>query len=100
MGRGGAIVRGREVFEGRNCLFCHSGPALTSTQTFDVRLVDEAGNREFNPPSLRGVGGREPLLHDGRAADLGDLFRRHRHPQGSDYPAGELDDLIAYLRSL
>ena len=98
--QGEAIGRGREAFEAKGCASCHAGLDFTSAKTFDVQIADEMGHREFNPPSLRGVGGREPLLHDGRAADLGDLFRRHRHPRGSDHSAGEVDDLIAYLRSL
>jgi len=99
-GRGEAVDRGRAVFEARACAKCHAGPEFTSTETFDVGLADELGNRKFNPPSLRGVGAREPLLHDGRAPTLPDVFLRHRHPRGAEWSPGEVEELVAYLKSL
>ena len=96
----GAASRGREVFASRDCARCHAGPEFTSAGRHDVGLVDEAGNRKFNPPSLRGAGRRRPLLHDGRAASLEDLFQIHRHPRHAEWAPGELADLIAYLKTL
>ncbi len=34
---------------------CHALPEYTSPGRYDVGLRDEVGNREFNPPSLRGA---------------------------------------------
>ena len=65
-----------------------------------VGLADEVGHRQFNPPSLRGVGRREPLLHDGRAATLDEVFRRYRHPREATLSDAEVDDLVAYLKTL
>jgi cytochrome c peroxidase len=95
-----AIARGREVFRARGCAECHAPPEYTSPGRFDVGLADEVGNRKFNPPSLRGVGGREPLMHDGRAERLGDVFRRVKHPKGAAYSDAEVNDLTAFLRTL
>ncbi|MDR3634073.1 MAG: cytochrome c peroxidase [Isosphaeraceae bacterium] len=95
-----AVARGRELFELRRCDRCHAGPEYTARGHYDVGIADEVGNRRFNPPSLRGVGQRESLLHDGRAATLGDLFLRHRHPRSADWTAAEVDDLVAFLNSL
>jgi YVTN family beta-propeller protein len=95
-----ASARGRAVFQSRKCDVCHAPPEYTSRERFDVGVSDEVGNRRFNPPSLRGVSRREPLLHDGRANTLEDLFLRDRHPRESVLTAQEIDDLVAFLRTL
>ena len=95
-----AFLRGREVFQSRKCDACHTPPEYTSPERFDVGLTDEVGNRQFNPPSLRGVSRREPLLHDGRASTLEDLFQRDRHPRESVLTTQEIRDLVAFLRTL
>jgi cytochrome c peroxidase len=58
----------------------------------------------FNTPSLRGVYLKVKFLHDGRADTLHEVLTG---PHAPDKVAGtspltpqELDDLIAYLRSL
>jgi DNA-binding beta-propeller fold protein YncE len=95
-----AAARGREVFRARKCAECHAPPQYTSADTYDVGLADEAGHRRFNPPSLRGVGRREPLLHDGRARTLEELFSRHGHPRNSTFSPGEIADLVEFLGTL
>jgi YVTN family beta-propeller protein len=97
---GAAAGRGREVFRTRGCAECHAPPQYTTPQAYDVGLADEVGHRRFNPPSLRGVGRREPLLHDGRAATLEEVFRRHRHPGDAELSPGEVADLVAFLQTL
>jgi cytochrome c peroxidase len=97
---GAASERGRAVFEARKCDRCHAPPEYTSPGLFDVGLADEAGRRAFNPPSLRGVGSLAPLLHDGRAASLTDLFGRLGHPRNAVLASPALDDLVAFLRGL
>jgi len=96
----GAAVRGRRVFEKLDCVHCHKPPTYTSDQVYDVGLADEAGLRRFNPPSLLGVSQLPRLLHDGRAANLREVFTRFDHPDGERLPRGELDDLLAFLNSL
>ena len=95
-----AALRGREVFQSRKCDACHTPPEYTSPERFDVGVADEVGNRRFNPPSLRGVSRREPLLHDGRASTLEDLFQRDRHPREAVLTTQEIRDLVAFLRTL
>ncbi len=94
------IARGEAVFRRSGCSECHAGNRFTSPETYDVGLEDEQGNRRFNPPSLRGLSQRGPYLHDGRAADLDQLFGELRHQL--DEPLSEADrtDLITFLRSL
>jgi YVTN family beta-propeller protein len=95
-----AIARGREVFRARKCASCHEPPEYTTTKTYDVGLVDEVGNRQFNPPSLRAVSRRDALFHDGRVQTLRDAFARGHHPRGLVLSPREIDDLVAFLGTL
>lgn len=95
-----AVERGRAVFRSRECATCHAPPSYTTAERVDVGLADEVGNRAFNPPSLRGVGLRQPLLHDGRAKTLADVFATHRHPRNARFTAQEVADLVAFLQTL
>jgi cytochrome c peroxidase len=95
-----AVERGRMVFERRDCASCHAPPTYTSTAVFDVGLRDSRGNKEFNPPSLRGVSHRDSFLHDSRASTIEDVFLLHRHPSDSPYSQDEVAALSAFLRSL
>jgi hypothetical protein len=97
---GPAVERGRAHFAAGGCTDCHAPPLFTSPDTYTVGLTDETGADTFNPPSLRGVGGRARLFHDGRFRRIEDLLARAEH-QGSE----ELDeegraDVAAYLRTL
>jgi DNA-binding beta-propeller fold protein YncE/cytochrome c peroxidase len=95
-----AVDRGRALFASRNCAECHAAPDYTTSGTYDVGLTDEVGHSRFNPPSLRGLGRREPLLHDGRARTLEELFSRHGHPHGARLSAEDASDLSAFLKTL
>ena len=96
----GAVRRGRDVFTSNGCANCHAPPAYTARRTYDVGLVDEVGNKQFNPPSLRGVSQGGPFFHDGRAATLEEVFTRHRHQLKNKLSEQELGDLLAFLASL
>jgi YVTN family beta-propeller protein len=95
-----AVARGRQTFESRTCASCHAPAEYTSPSRFDVGLVDEVGNREFNPPSLRGVSRRDNFLHDGRARSLAEVFQKTRHPRGLTLTAREIADVVAFLNTL
>jgi DNA-binding beta-propeller fold protein YncE/mono/diheme cytochrome c family protein len=95
-----AIERGHAVFARQKCDRCHVPPTFTSPRLYDVGLRDELGNRQFNPPSLRGVGQRAAFFHDGRATSLRDVFAVHRHPGNTQLPDADLADLIAFLQSV
>ncbi len=95
-----AASRGKAIFKARDCARCHSGDALTSEGQYDVGLDDQAGNRKFNPPSLRGAGLRDRFLHDGRAGSIEDVFRVQKHPDGRSMSSDEIRDLAAFLRTL
>jgi YVTN family beta-propeller protein len=97
---GPSVTRGQQLFQARKCADCHAPPEYTSSESYDVGLVDEVGNRRFNPPSLRGVSRRDALLHDGRAHSLAELFQKERHPAGLVLSAREVADLVAFLETL
>jgi len=102
-----AAERGREVFRSAKaaCNTCHAGPESTDGKVHLTGLEDPADRyRGYNPPSLRGVYDKDPYLHDGRSRTLRDALAG---PHAPDAVTGlgtlddrELDDLIAYLKTL
>ncbi len=105
-GLGPAARRGEALFRSSktNCSSCHSGPEFTDGKRHDVGL-NEPGDvyKGHNPPSLRGVYDKDPYLHDGRARTLRDALTGDHAPEnlgGEPISVAELDDLIAYLKSL
>lgn len=113
-----AAVRGREVFERAGCPACHASPELTDSAIVDgvPRLHDVgtlgpgSGMRLGEPltgldtPTLHGLWGTAPYLHDGSAPTLREVLTTRnegdRHGTTSTLSADELDDLIAYLLCL
>ena len=65
---------------------------------------DEGFGPAFDTPSLRGVWDGAPYLHDGSAPTLLDVLTNRnagdRHGRTSQLTEGEIQDLIAFLRSL
>jgi YVTN family beta-propeller protein len=102
-----AARRGELVYNSSKaaCRSCHGGPELTDGKVHDVGL-NERGDvyKGHNPPSLRGVYDKDPYLHDGRAATLKEALTKGHSPQEvtglGELSEAELDDLIAYLKSL
>jgi hypothetical protein len=96
-----AVGRGHAVFETIGCVNCHQPGDYTTADAYDVGLEDEAGQSNFNPPSLLGLSQRETFFHDGRATDLQDVLMSSEHGQLSKSLNGrELADLIAFLNNL
>jgi YVTN family beta-propeller protein len=99
--------RGEAVFRSPKaaCSSCHGGPEFTDGKLHDVGL-GERGDvyKTHNPPSLRGVYDKDPYLHDGRARTLRDVLTEGHNPEDvmglGMLTEGDLDDLIAYLKSL
>ena len=94
------VSDGRRLFDSLNCIDCHTGTTLTSSDVYDVGLEDERGLRHFNPPTLRGVGYREKLFHDKRANSLEEVFTKFEHQLERQLTEAELAALLRYLRSL
>ena len=94
------VERGRELFRLSGCTECHVPPLFTSADTYDVGTRDEAGATRFNPPSLRGVGLRAGLFHDGRHGTIEDMLARSGHPRGETLEAQAMAEIAAYLKTL
>jgi cytochrome c peroxidase len=84
-----------------DCKRCHVPPlTYTSQDAYDVGLADAAGNRKFNPPSLRGVGHGPAYFHDNRASSLEDVFEVYGHQLDKPLSVNEQRSLLRFLRSL
>ncbi len=94
------IAAGRRVFSRSGCIRCHQPGQFTTTGSFDVGLTDETGLKEFNPPSLLGVSQRDRLFHDGRALSLDAVVHEFGHQLDATLSPQEIQQLLAFLRSL
>jgi cytochrome c peroxidase len=113
-----AAIAGALIFNGRaRCAQCHPPPLYTDrafhvvATTGDLgrgRITGEASdNYAFRTPTLRGVAGRTPYLHDGSVADLGALLDAHlaQTTATPDQPAVTLTpeqraNLLAFVQAL
>ena len=96
-----AMVKlGQRVFENRGCVDCHTPPAFTSSDTYDVGMADETGTRLFNPPSLLGLGQRDLFFHDGRVTRVEDVIHKVQHQLDEPLSGPEAVALVAFLQSL
>jgi cytochrome c peroxidase len=96
-----AVDRGGKMFSRLRCAECHTPPSYTSAGVYDIGLGEgKVGDNEFNPPSLRGIAHAAPYFHDGRAKTLEAVFKELRHKIPPDLADSELNELIAFLRSL
>ncbi|MCA9183898.1 MAG: c-type cytochrome, partial [Planctomycetales bacterium] len=101
------VVQGSELFhsDAVGCANCHAGPLATDGQIHDVGLGAESDKYEgYNTPSLVGVYQKARLLHDGRAKSLRDVLTKWHTPSevggGAELSESQLDQLIAYLKTL
>lgn len=95
-----SVSRGQSIFVSLKCDRCHKPPTYTTPRTYDVGLHDKQGNKEFNPPSLRGVSQRGPYFHDNGAPSLESIFRDSGHQLDHSLTDAELHDLLSFLESL
>jgi YVTN family beta-propeller protein len=105
----GTKRRGEKAFERWGCATCHRPPLFTDRQLYDLprdgigdpALQRNLGGMRFDTPSLAGVWATAPYFHDGSAASLREtVLRAGVHGLGFAMERAELDDLLAYLRSL
>jgi mono/diheme cytochrome c family protein len=119
-----ASPSGAALFQA-NCAACHAPPALTGEPVAlavvgtdpTLGLSADRGTGNYRVPSLRGVGTRGPLLHDGTLpsvdamfdpARLTEAFAQKLHGTGAvpghSYGLGlanqQRQDLLAYLHAL
>ncbi len=106
---GEGATRGQVLFgdPAVGCAECHPPPLYTDRQRHDVGTASspkETKGSFFDTPSLRGVHGTAPYLHDGSAGSLLDVpgakNPEDRHGVTSHLTGAELADLVDFLRSL
>lgn len=99
--------RGEAVFRSPQaaCNSCHGGAELSDGKIHNVGL-EEARDvyRGYNPPSLKGLYDKDPYLHDGRTSSLREALVKWHNPEEvtglGSLSETEIDDLIAYLKTL
>jgi cytochrome c peroxidase len=99
------LERGKKLFTVAGCDVCHPAPLFTDMKFHDLGFGTRNDFRNrFDTPTLKSTYRTSPYLHDGRAPDLHALFKQHNpddvHGRTRGFTAQELDDLIAYVRSL
>jgi YVTN family beta-propeller protein len=108
--------RGKALFFDKavGCATCHSGPYYTdSSLTKPFKLHDvgtgnddplEKMGPKYDTPTLLGVYRSAPYLHHGKAKTLMDVLttcnKEDKHGKTSHLTKGQLDDLVAFLKSL
>ncbi len=111
-----AAERGKQLFfsDEVGCAKCHSGPYYTDSNLkkpynlHDVGTGTEDPSEKMGPlydtPTLIGVYRTAPYLHHGKAKTLLDVLttcnKQDNHGKTSHLKPNELDDLVAFLRSL
>lgn len=107
--------RGKAIFFSAEakCSTCHSGPYYTDSRLekpYNLHDVGTGGGEDekigpkFDTPTLLMVYRAGPYLHDGRAKTLHEVFEKFnpddKHGQTSHLSREELNDLVAFLKSL
>ena len=99
--------RGRLIFEDRRvgCARCHPAPLFTDKRPHNVnsRTYNDRVD-SFDTPTLVEVWRNAPYLHDGRYADMRDVFKHNRHGNVAGDVDGltdaQIDELVEYILSL
>lgn len=108
--------RGKEIFFSKEakCAECHSGPYYsdsTPAKPFKLHDVgtgeDDPGEKmgpKYDTPTLLGVYRTPPYLHHGKARTLEEVLttcnKGDRHGKTSHLSAGQIADLVEFLKSL
>src|SRR5262249_50728560 len=108
--------RGKKLFLDATvgCAKCHTGPYYTDSslkKPYNLHDVgtgkDDPGEKmgpKYDTPTLLGVYRSAPYLHHGKAKTLLDVLttcnKEDRHGKTSHLKKGQLEDLVAFLKSL
>ena len=100
-----AANRGRRIFDRARCKACHPPPLYTDQKIHIVGTQAETDFQgRFDTPALTEGYRTAPYLHDGRAVTLKEVLttfnRKDRHGKTQGLSESELDDLVAFLKSL
>ena len=99
-----AGAQGRQHFDSLGCGTCH--PRIHFTDSPQDVLHDIGTGGSFDAPTLKGIWGTAPYLHDGRADTLEEVFDTTNAPAGTPHASARTlvgtmwDDFLAYLRQI
>jgi MYXO-CTERM domain-containing protein len=101
---------GASLFASLDCTSCHRGQKLTDSapgRLHDVGTIQpSSGDRLGEPltgldtPTLRGLWGTAPYLHDGSAETLHDVIDNPAHGNAAGLPQVQKDQLVQFLLQL
>lgn len=92
---------GKKLFEEGSCIQCHSGPYFTNMQQYEMGTLGKYDKQNrWDTPTLIEIWRTAPYLHDGRYANLEDVFKVEKHGLKESLTAEEIGQLTAYLLSL
>jgi len=108
--------RGLNLFASSGCTTCHNGPSVGGTSFQKLGLIEDyptedkgrfgvTNNEEdlhkFRVPTLRNVEKTGPWFHDGSVTELPTAVRlMGKHQLGMSLSDSEVDDIVAFLKSL
>lgn len=108
--------RGKKLFFSAEvgCAKCHSGPYFTDSRVKEPLNIHDVGTGNDDPlekmgtlydtPTLLGIYRSAPYLHHGVAKTLRDVLTTHNkgdtHGKTSHLAAGDIDDLVEFLKAL
>jgi len=97
--------RGRKIFKKANCASCHPAPLYTNLKKYNVGTgKDREKDTLFDTPTLVEVWQTAPYLHDGRAATMKNVLKKHnpddKHGQTSELTDAQIKDLANFVLSL
>lgn len=108
--------RGKKLFESTTtkCATCHTGAYYSDSalkaKPFNAHDVGTGGDKrermgpKYDTPTLLGVYRMNSFLHDGRAKTLHEVLTTHnagdKHGTTSHLKPAEVDDLVAFVKSL
>lgn len=108
--------RGLALFASSGCTTCHNGPSVGGTSFQKLGLIEDYPTEDkgrfavtndvedlykFRVPALRNVEKTGPWFHDGSVTDLSTAVRlMARHQLGMTLSDAEVDDIVAFLKSL
>lgn len=96
-----SALLGKKLFEERSCAHCHSGPYFTNLQQYEMGTLGKYDKQnKWDTPTLIEVWRTAPYLHDGRYANLEDVFKVEKHGLRESLSDDKINNLTEYLLSL
>jgi len=93
--------KGKQIFEQIGCGECHPAPLFTDLKQHTMGLQGPFDHQNtWDTPSLIEVWRTGPYLHDGRSANLKEVFSVEKHGMEKQISDQELEWLLAYVLSL